>query len=78
MKIHPLQDDSKPHGEIKLIHHGDEASYSFCVNKMSGDMLDWFNDDPPTIGRTIGEIKKLISNIKKKSDQVISEYIKLK
>jgi hypothetical protein len=77
MKIHPLQDDSKPHGEIKFIHHGNEASYSFCVNKMSGDMLDWFNDNPPTIGRTIGRIKKIIKSIKEKSDGVVREYIKL-
>jgi hypothetical protein len=77
MKIHPLQDDTKPHGEIKFIHKGDDASYSFCVNKMSGDMLDWFNNDPPTIGKKIGSIKKTIKNIKEKSDGVVSEYIKL-
>lgn len=76
MKIHPLQDDSKPHGEIKFIHRGNDATYSFCVNKMSGDMLDWFDNDPPSIV-TIGLIRNTIRVIKEKSDGVVSEYIKL-
>ena len=76
IQVHPLQDDRKPHGKIEFIHGGANMTYSFCVNRMSGDMLDWFNNDPPKVNRTIGRIKKIIESIKQDSDGVVSEYTK--
>lgn len=78
MKMHQLQDNDKPHGYVKFKLNGDTHVYYFCVNQMSGCMMDWFDFDPPKVGRSISEIKQTIQRFKKDADEVVSEYLKFK
>jgi len=75
MKVHPLQDDSKPHGYIKFKHLGDVCSFQFCVNSLSGDMLSWFDFSPPQ-KNSVADIKQIIRNIKDQSEEVIESSFK--
>jgi hypothetical protein len=77
-KLHPLFEQDKKHGQIIFIHTDNkEHKMTYGYNRLSGDFLAWFDNEPPSV--FIEDISKdWIKNIKAKSIKVIShaEYNK--
>ena len=74
-EVHYLADDKKPCGLIKFIHSDDkEHTFSFATNKLTGDLLAWFDDAPPSINDTTAWIKSVIRDIHLKSKKVIKQF----
>lgn len=69
LKAHDLGDKSKPWGEILFLHtDGKKHTYYSYVNTMSGDRLSAFDGNPPSIGDTIGYVKSVFRDIRKKAE----------
>jgi hypothetical protein len=74
-KQHPLCDMSKPWGVIKFVHFrdGSERKFYSMVNKMTGNRMTAFDNDPPGIDDPMPWIKSVFKDISKKATKVI-EY----
>lgn len=73
-KPHPLCDTSKPWGVIRFIHFrdGSEREFYTMVNKLTGDRMTAFDNDPPGINDPMPWIKSMFKNIRKKARSVLS------
>ncbi len=66
--IHHLALHNEKSGKIVFIHSdGKEHSFYSVVNKLSGSRLSAFDSDAPTIDQSLGEIRKIFKDIKKKA-----------
>lgn len=66
--VHPLADPDKPQGMIRFIHSdGEEHTFFYCVNSMSGDSLCWFDDDPPNVNDPKAFIMSVLRDIREKA-----------
>lgn len=71
-EIHPLAQSDYPAGKIIFIHSDNkEHSFSYAINELSGDVLSWFDNDPPSLGK-IG-IMDMFKSIRAKAKQIIKE-----
>ncbi len=76
-EIHPLARPSSPAGKIVFIHSDNkEHSFSFCTNDLTGSVMSWFDNSPPSIDAD--NIKKILKNIKVKAKKVVREIGKVK
>lgn len=65
----------KPYGFIEFIHHADGQPHTYysVVNDLNGERLSAFDNNPPTIGLSVADCKKVFKDIGKKS--VVIDYI---
>jgi len=75
---HDLIDRTKPHGKVTFIHFADKKEHTFysAVNRLTGDRLTGYDNDPPYTSITIGSAKDVFRNIRIKSQVVKYEGTK--
>lgn len=63
-----------PYGFIEFIHT-DKQKYTYfsAVNDLTGDRLSGFDNEPPTIGLSVSDCKKVFQNIRRKGKVI--DYI---
>ncbi len=71
--IHPLARPGDKSGKIRFIHFRDGTEHTFytCVNDMTGSRMSWFDSNPPDIDESIGYIRSVFRDIRKKATRVI-------
>ena len=71
--IHSLALANRKSGKIKFIHFRDGKEHSFysVVNSLTNSRLSAFDNDPPTIDQSLGEIQKIFNNIRAKATSVL-------
>lgn len=70
--MHSLADESESAGRITFIHtDGKEHTFYSCVNKMSGNRLSAFDNNPPDINDSLAWVKSVFRDIRAKR-QVMS------
>lgn len=73
-KMKSLIDTRKPYGEIVFVHFRDGTTHKFwtAVNKLTGERLSAFDNNPPDIGESVAYCKSVFSDIRRKATRVIS------
>ena len=71
--IHPIADETQKAGKIRFVwkKDGEEHSFSSAVNRLTGDRLAWFDDDPPTVHSDWNESKRTVARIREDNDEIL-------
>ena len=71
--IHPLAQDHRKSGKITFhADDGSEHTFCSCVNRLTGDRMNWFDNEAPYIGGTIKELHASFEEIRQVSPKVVS------
>lgn len=66
--IHSLAAPNKLSGQIQFIHtDGKEHTFCSVINRLTGDRLSYFDNDPPTVNDSLKWVKSIFKNIRKKA-----------
>ena len=75
--MNSLTDTSKPHGKVRFIHKdGTEHTFFTAVNKLSGNRLSGFDNNPPDVGESIAYLKTVFRDIRIKAKVISYEGTK--
>jgi hypothetical protein len=63
-----LVDKSKPWGTITFLHHktGKKHEFYSCINRLSGNRLSAFDNNPPSIDDNLRWVKSVFKDINSK------------
>ena len=63
-----LVDKSKPWGTITFLHHktGEKREFYSCINRLTGNRLSAFNNEPPSIDDNLRWVKSVFKDINSK------------